>query len=198
MTLCRLETVIRRWFAVTLMLLAACAAAAPPPSAELPPDSIYQLDIALQDQEGRSFHLAELRGTVYVVSMFYSSCQYACPTTIETVKHTLAQLPESRRGHARALMVSFDPKRDTVSVLERVAQEHGLDPQTWTLARTDEASARKLAAVLGVQYRALPDGDFNHNTRLLLIDRDGRIAGQTERIGKVEPTFVDRLRELAP
>lgn len=184
-----------RWFAA-LLVLATASAAAPSPGADPPTDSIYQLDIGLQDQAGRSFRLPELRGTVYVVSMFYTSCQYACPTTIETMKQTLAQLPEQQRGHARALMVSFDPKRDSIQVLDRVAHEHGLDSQVWTLARTDEASARKLAALLGVQYRALPDGDFNHNTRLLLIDREGRIAAQSDVIGKVEPAFVARLRAL--
>jgi len=190
--------VSRRHFVALLMLVATGATAATLADANLPTDSIYQLDIGLQDQAGRSFRLAELRGTIYVVSMFYSSCQYACPTTIETIKQTLAQLPEHQRGHARALMVSFDPKRDSIQVLDRVAREHGLDPVVWTLARTDETSARKLAALLGVQYRALPDGDFNHNTRLLLIDREGRIAGQTDLIGKLEPTFVARLRTLTP
>ncbi len=181
-----------------VLLLATATMAAPLPSANIPTDSIYQLDIGLQDQGGRSFRLSEMRGTIYVVSMFYSSCQYACPTTIETIKQTLAQLPETQRGHAHALMVSFDPKRDSIRVLDRVAREHGLDRQIWTLARTDEASARKLAAILGIQYRALPDGDFNHSTRLLLIDREGRIAGQTEHIGKVELTFVEHLRALEP
>jgi len=191
-------TLPRRCTAAALILLASASFAAPPSANRLPPESIYHLEIGLQDQAGRLFHLAELRGTIYLVSMFYTSCQYVCPTTIETMKQTLAQLPESQRGQARALMVSFDPKRDSVQVLDRVAHEHGLDPRVWTLARTDATSARKLAAILGVQYRALADGDFNHSTRLLLIDREGRIAGQTEVIGKVEPALVAQLRALTP
>lgn len=183
------------WVTAALGMLVAAVAAQPSPAATVPPDSIYNLDIRLEDQGGRSFRLAELRGKEYIVSMFYSSCPYTCPTLIETAQMTLAKLPPDARP--RALLISFDVKRDTVAVLERVAREHGLDSERWTLARTDAASVRKLAAALGIQYRELPDGDFNHSTRLLLVDRDGRIVGRTDTMGEVDPGFLARLRALA-
>jgi protein SCO1/2 len=67
----------------------------------------------------------------------------------------------------------------------------------WSLARTDPATVRKLAAVLGIQYRALANGDFNHTTALLLLDAQGRVVARSSRLGHTEPAFVNRIRAVA-
>ena len=59
-----------------------------------------------------------------------------------------------------------------------------------TLARTDASSVRKLAAVLGIQHRAVANGDFNRTTAWLLIDADGRIAGFSAKPGDADPVAV--------
>jgi protein SCO1/2 len=42
-----------------------------------------------------------------------------------------------------------------------------------------------------VRYRQLADGEFNHTSALLLLDREGRIVARTEKIGSVaDPDFV--------
>jgi protein SCO1/2 len=52
-----------------------------------------------------------------------------------------------------------------------------------------------MASLLGVRYRALADGDFNHTSVLVLLDADGRIVARTERIGGVpDPQFVAAVR----
>ena len=48
---------------------------------ELPGDSVYRLDAALSDQDGKAFALADLRGTPVLASMFYTSCDMVCPMT---------------------------------------------------------------------------------------------------------------------
>lgn len=60
-----------------------------------------------------------------------------------------------------------------------------LDPARWTLARTEAHAVRQLAAVLGVRYRALADGGFNHTSELVLLDRDGRPLARTPAAGPV-------------
>ena len=49
---------------------------------------------------------------------------------------------------------------------------------------------RKLAAVLGIQYRQLDDGEFNHSSALVLLDAQGRIAARTETIGTTDAAFI--------
>ena len=96
--------------------------------------------------------------------MFYSSCKFVCPMLIETIRDIETKLSAEEREHLTVLLVSIDPAHDSVEVLQRTVDERHVDGARWTLARTDAASVRKLAAVLGIQYRALPDGEFNHTT----------------------------------
>ena len=144
---------------VTLMLagVAATALAAGPVAS----GSLYQSDVALTDQNGRVFHLADLRGEPVLVSMFYSSCQMVCPMIFETIRATLAKGGKPAHDGVRVLMVTVDPERDSVAALKKTANAHGADDH-WQVARANASGTREVAALLGVQYRRLADGDFNH------------------------------------
>jgi protein SCO1/2 len=72
-----------------------------------------------------------------------------------------------------------------------VAKKRGLDASRWSLASPRADDVRSVAGVLGVRYRQLADGEFNHTSALLLLDRDGRIVARTEKIGSVvDPEFI--------
>lgn len=176
--------------------LNAAAAATVQPVAP-PTDSIYNLAASLTDQGGKVFELNQRRGHPMLISMFYTSCKEVCPLLIDSLKATEAKLTPEQREHVGVLLVSFDPKHDTVAVLKRTADANGLEGTHWTLARTDAGTVRKLAAVLGIQYRALPDGDFNHTTALTLVNQNGQVIGRTERVGETDPDFVTMVRKAA-
>jgi protein SCO1/2 len=182
-------SLLTRVFAFAFLVASTVAVAA----GELPGDSIYQLPVTLTDQQGRDFAFAKRAGRPQLVSMFYISCQYVCPLIIETMKKTQHALDARERARLDVLLVSFDPARDTTERLKEVFGERKLDARSWTLARTDEASVRKLAAVLGVQYRALANREINHSTSIVLLDEQGRIVARTDRLGEVDPGFVTAL-----
>ena len=175
--------------------LLALVCAAPLAAAELPGDSIYRLPIALVDHNGHGFALAERGGKPQLLSMFYTSCPYVCPLIIDTLKKTQRALDDEERARLQVLLVSFDPERDTPQRLHEVFAERKLDASSWTLARTDEASVRKLAAVLDIQYRALANRDINHSSALILLDTEGRIVARTDKIGELDPEFVASVRQ---
>ena len=200
-----LHRALRSSFAVLLLAAQTLALSAAPTglpvhdsgaAAALAPDSIYQLAIPLTNQDGRTAPLAERRGQPMLVSMFYTSCEYVCPMLIDAMRDTESTLSVEERNRLPVLMVSFDPAHDSVAVLRQKADERHLDGAHWTLARTDAASVRKLAAVLGVRYRALANGDFNHTSELILIDADGRIVARTARLGNADPAFVRRVKAV--
>jgi protein SCO1/2 len=164
-------------------------------AAELPGDSIYRLPIALTDQDGKDFHLADRRGTLQLVSMFYTSCPYVCPLIIDTIKKTQHALTADEQRKLQVLLVSFDPERDTVERLKETFGQRKIDVATWTLARTATPSVRKLAAVLGVQYRALANREINHSTSIVLLDKDGRIIARTDKLGEIDAEFVAALHK---
>jgi len=178
-----------------LLLLALCLAGTAHAASPLPTDSLYQLAVPLTDQDGHSAPLATRRGTPQIVSMFYTSCTMVCPMIIDTMKATRHAAGEP--AQLGLLAVSFDPERDNVDALRRYAAGHKLDMRYWTLARTQPQDTRALAALLGVQYRKLPDGDFNHSSTLLLLDGEGRIVARSSIIGRTDPEFVAAVRKLA-
>ena len=188
----------RTWAAIVCAMLSSlalsCAAA---PAKPLPANSIYQLPLPLVDQNERAFALDSFRGKPLLISMFYSSCQFVCPRIVESLRRTEAGLPADLRGSVPLLMVTIDTVHDTAAVLKAMAQERQLDENVWTLARSDARNARKLAALLGIQYRELPSGEFNHTSLILLLDADGRIVGKTAVLGAADPTFVNLVRKQA-
>lgn len=183
-------------FAALLVGIALCASAlaAPPPA--LPGDSVYQLDLGLVDQDARAFRFPSLGGKPRVISMFYASCPYMCPLIIDTVRMTERQLDAAQRDRLDVLMVSFDSERDNPAALKALADKRKIDTPRWTLARADAASVRKLAAILGIQYRALDDGEFNHSSVLILLDADGRIVARSSTMGKADPGFVAEIERV--
>jgi len=165
-------------------------------AAPLPATSIYHLSVPLTDQSGKTFQLAERRGAPMIVSMFYTSCQYVCPMLMESIQATEQKLSATERARLKVTLVSFDPEHDTVQVLRKTAEAHSFDGARWALARTDAASVRKLAAMLGIQYRAIGNGDFNHTTALILLDADGQVVGKTSELGTADAEFVRALKRV--
>lgn len=168
--------------------------AAPPAAAPLPANSIYRIPpLTLRDQRGEVFSFASLRGQSRLVGMFYGSCKMACPLEIEALKqieHALANKT------VPVVLVSFDPAHDDIAMLRKVAAEHGVAAPLFRLSRPEQGDEGMLAGVLGIAYRSLPGGGFEHNVVVALLDQDGRIAATTNASGTTDPAFVKAIISL--
>lgn len=178
---------------LVLTLLAACSRHAPVHEAPKPAKvgsgpSLYDLQLPLTAQTGAAIRLDVDRGHPTLVSMFYGSCAAACPALIDRIGRTL---DEAHAADARVLLVSFDPARDTPAHLAALAREHHLDSR-WTLAAASPTDARTLAAVLGIKYRVLQDGEFFHTSVVVALDRDGATLTRAEGLGD-SPALVDAI-----
>ena len=58
----------------------------------LPPDSVYNLQVSVEDQLGKFSGLDRYRGNPVLVTMFYASCPHVCPLLISTIKLTESKL----------------------------------------------------------------------------------------------------------
>jgi len=181
----------RRWtIALLATALFASGGFAAAPARPLPSSSIYQMSLPLSDQNGRSLTLADRRGKPAMISMFYTSCEFVCPRIVEGLKRTQRKIADDGLPTVPVLLVSFDPQRDDVATLKKAAAERGIDNGAWTLARAEPRDVSKLAAMLRIQYKQLPSGEFNHSSVLILLDAEGRIVGRTTMIGEADPAFV--------
>ena len=187
-------------FLLFMALLLSSIPAAIAREAPLPPDSVYQLQAQMVDQAGHAQAWREQRGKPRLVSMFYTSCPYMCPLIVDSGKAVERQLTPAERDRIGITLVSLDPARDTPKALQALAGKRQLDANRWSLLAPREDDVRAIAGVLGVRYRKLDNGEFNHSSELILLDADGRILARSDKVGTVpDPGFVAQVRRaLAP
>jgi protein SCO1/2 len=177
--------------ALLLALVPAFAVAA----SDLPTDSLYRVNVSMTDARTHRFSLGDRRGQPQIVTMFYTSCKFTCPMLVDAAKGVRAELGAGERSRLGVTFVSLDPARDTPARLAGTARERDLESPEWTLAVPSPRDVPMLAGLLGIKYRRLADGDFNHTNALVLLDAEGRIVARTERVGgKPDPAFVDAVR----
>jgi protein SCO1/2 len=161
---------------------------------EWPSDSLHHLPFELEMSDGHAEPLAATAGRVRVVSMFYASCPMVCPLTFETIRQIERSLTAAERPLFGVVVVSVDPARDTPGALHALAKARHVDDKAWRIGRASPADTRALAAALGIQFRALENGDFNHSTVLVLLDPQGRIVGRSSKLGAPDPEFIQLVR----
>lgn len=189
----------RTWALCALLAIGAGPAtiAAPPRAASLPGDSVYRMPLELTDHHARTWDWRTKRGQPQVVAMFYTSCPYVCPLIIDGAKAIERGIPAAQRPQLGFLLISLDPRHDTPDALADVARKRGLHPARWSLASPQPDKVRSAAGVLGVRYRELDDGNFNHTSALVLLDTEGRIVASTTRFGgRPDPEFMAAVRSL--
>jgi protein SCO1/2 len=91
------------------------------------------------------------------------------------------------------LLISFDPERDTPEALRAIAATRRIDTTRWTLATTDVETVRAIAALLDLQYRRLPSGEFNHSTVIALLSARGEIQVRSTQLGRADPELLKHL-----
>lgn len=158
-------------------------------------ESLYQLKLDLTDQNGTHVGLAVFQGHPVLVTMFYGSCPYVCPLTIKALQSTESTLEPDVRDQLRVLLISLDSEHDTPEVLAEVVNKQNVDTSRWKLVRAGTHDVRKLAAALGVRYRKLPEGGFNHSTVIALLDAGGMRVAQSNRL-QTDPALLESIRSL--
>jgi protein SCO1/2 len=185
-----------RILAAVLVLTPMSAYSAAPPA--LPGDSVYQLPATLMDAAGRTVAWKDLRGTPRVATMFYTSCKYICPLVVDSLRAVERKLTPAERARAGFVLISMDPERDTPEALSQLVAERKLDPARWTLLQPNADDLRGIAGLLGIRYRSLADGEFNHSTALVLLDAEGRVLARSEQLGADgDPAFLGAVRAAA-
>ena len=177
---------------------AACCAKEPTGAAsfsDLSDRSIYQVDSSWTNDAGAALRLVNLGGRPQVVTMFFASCEYACPVLVHDMKRVEAALPEAVRGRVGFVLVTFDTERDTPAALAEYRRRHQL-PANWTLLRGGPDDVLELAALLGVKFKKDARGQFAHSNLLTVLSPGGEIVHQQIGLNQSPQDTVKRLTEL--
>jgi len=158
--------------------------------------SVYQVEGAWTDQNGKPFALASLRGSPVVLVLFYGTCDSVCPIIVHDTKKVEALLPEADRTRTRFVLVTIDPTVDTPEKLLAYAQKNELDPSRWTLLNGAAAQVRVLANVLGFKYRPTGTGQYSHTIRIYVLDQDGVVVDHADGLTRPLEPIAARVSAL--
>ena len=159
------------------------------PSAALPAASLYRMSDTWTSHDGRRHTLESLRGDVTVLAMVYTSCTMTCPLITSEMLAVQRALSPALRKRVRFVLATFDPVRDSLPALKAYVTKMALDDH-WLVMRASPADVRTLAVLLGVSYRQLPSGDFDHSNIINVLDADGVLRFQSTRIPADRPALV--------
>jgi protein SCO1/2 len=140
--------------------------------------SLYQLESTWTSDVGRQIKLGVLRGRPQVLALFFTSCEYACPLTVDAMQRIEKSLPEALRGKVDFLLVSMDSERDGPAALRDYRNKKHLTIENWTLLKGAPDDVRELAALLGVNYQRDTRGQFAHSNVITVLNAEGEIAHQ--------------------
>ncbi|HEX7058126.1 MAG TPA: SCO family protein [Bacilli bacterium] len=147
--------------------------------------------VTLQDGKGREFRLDRFaKGKYVLLSFMYTTCKDVCPAIELNMAKIYRSVPKHYLGkEIEFLSVSFDPARDTPSVLAKYGSAFGSDGETWRMARiNDAAELKRVLDQYGVTVIPDGNGEFTHSTSFYLIGKDGRLL-QAMNYTKVEETL---------
>lgn len=133
-------------------------------------------DFDLTDQDGRPFHLQQLRGKVVLMFFGYTFCPDICPTELANMAWVLGRL-QNRSDQVQGLFVTLDPERDKPEVLKNYTRF--FNSELLGLTGT-ERQIRQVAKQYRVQYRRHQISNdsytMDHSSNLYVIDRNGKLV----------------------
>ena len=198
---------------LSLLVALACLAAAgcpvptPPTGSTRPEVNIPAPDFTLTERSGQAVTRDDLKGKVWVASFVFTRCPGPCPQVTATMARLQKELDVANSPDLRLVTFTVDPERDTPGELKEYAARYQAHPERW-LFLTGKSEA-ELHALLKEGFKVTaqrskdpkPGDEFDHSSRLAVVDRAGTIRGYFDGIragiGQAETSeFEDNLREL--
>jgi protein SCO1/2/putative membrane protein len=161
--------------------LSGCTPSSPTDASNLDP-LLPVGEFALTERDGRMVHPADLQGKVWVAAFIFTRC--AGPCTL--LSSHMARLQQDLSGERDVVLVSFsvDPEYDTPEVLSKYADRFHADPRRWLFLTGEPKTVYDLiynsfhlTAEPNQGAKRTPGNEVLHDTRLMLVDTQGRIRG---------------------
>jgi cytochrome oxidase Cu insertion factor (SCO1/SenC/PrrC family) len=164
-----------------------------------PADAFEVMPFALTERSGRPVSDADLKGKVWVASFVFTRCSGPCPSVTATVARLQSELDLANTPDLRLVTFTVDPDRDTPDELRKYADRYRAHPDRWLFLTGKEDEIHRLAVKgfrLGVERTKVPDPpagqEFDHSTRLVVIDKAGRVRSIFD--GYQGPNDIDGKR----
>ena len=153
-------------------------------------------DLELTERNGKTVHLADLKGKVLVISWVFTRCPRGCAAVIAKLK----KLHGEFANESGLQFVSFTlDAEDTPEMMKKFATTLGIaDDANWWFVNGEKETVRKFMTSQ-VQFRPVqdmpeadrlsPDDKYIHDLRVAVIDHLGHVRG-LEDILNPDPEFA--------
>ena len=123
-------------------------------------------------------------GKILLVSFIFTNCPDICPLTTHNLQRIQQKVKKEKIDNVSFAAISFDPERDTPSVLKNFTEVRNLDRSNYSLFSGKREDIKLLmekfhiVAIRG-DTTFTDDGDpvyfFTHTDRIALVDQDMNI-----------------------
>lgn len=151
----------------------------------------------LTNQAGQPWSSSSLEGRIWVADIIFTRCPGSCVVMTSHLRQLQQTLPES--SEVSLVSLTADPAHDTPEVLRAYANRFEADPGRWQFLTGPQSEIYKVATgqlLLAVAENPDPDNApiedlFLHSTKLVLVDRQGRLRGVFD---GTDPSVVEEIR----
>lgn len=141
-------------------------------------------DFEFINQNGDSISNKDLRGKVYVVDFFFTTCPTICPKMTSNLK----DVEKNFRANPNFAIASFsiNPENDSPEILKEYAHEYGIKNPNWYFLTGERKKIYELANKgfnLYVAENKEVEGNFQHSGYFALVDQEGYLRSRLDRYG---------------
>ena len=125
-----------------------------------------------------------IKDKVTVIGFIYTNCPDICPMTTHNMYLTQQKLKKNAIDNVLFVTVTFDPDRDSPSVLKKFGEIRDIDFNNWVFLRGDKKNTESLLrrfdiTALKTDTTYFDDGELTysvmHTDRIALIDNESRL-----------------------
>lgn len=157
--------------------------------------------LALTDQDGKRFSLADLKGDTLLVNFMFAGCSSVCPVQTIGLRRVHNELKlDPKTDRIKLVSITIAPLSDTPQQLKDFAKRFEIDQPTWRFGVASQADTDELTKQFSVGVQPLEGEQLDHRSLLYLINHEGVMIQQyrgakvdVERLKK-ELRIVDALR----
>ncbi len=140
-------------------------------------------DFTLTNQDGRQVSLRQFRGKLVLMNFIYTHCTDICPLAEAKLAKVQDDLKARGLFGGRVVFISmtFDPRRDTPTVMKTYAKRFRADLTGWQFLTGPPQIVDAVLKAYKIPVREVPKtGLFEHALPMLVIDQRGVMLGHYE------------------
>lgn len=151
----------------------------------LPKETVISDSFKLLNQDSAAVVFPDdYKGKIVVAGFIFTNCPDICPMTIHNMQLIQKRIKEENINNVQFVAISFDPLRDTPSVLKQQAEIREVDQKNFSFLTGRKKEIDILLNEMNVNAFTgdttyTEDGNpvyfFVHTDRISLIDQQGRI-----------------------